>query len=229
MPGMLYFIGFAWNIYFFNINFFKRLKMNDFLSNDYKVPETGGKYLKLIQGDNVIRILSAPVTGWSWWTEVIGDDGNSHRKPKRVRTREEVKYDEIGPNDTAKHFWALMVYNYNAKQIQLWEITQKGLQQDIVDLHNDSNWGDPRQYDIKIKRTGEGKQTNYKLTANPNKKEIDTEIKNEYESMNINLNDLFDGKDIFSGQQNTEQQNNQEKVNNNEPDYSEPDMTDIPF
>ena len=49
-----------------------------FLPEGYEVPKaTGGSYMKLKQGPNRFRILSAAITGYEYWTEA--------RKPVRAR------------------------------------------------------------------------------------------------------------------------------------------------
>jgi hypothetical protein len=48
-----------------------------FLPEGYEVPKSGGNYMKLKQGPNKFRILSAPIIGWEYWSE--------DRKPVRAR------------------------------------------------------------------------------------------------------------------------------------------------
>ena len=42
-----------------------------FLPPAYEIPQAqsnGGLYMKLLPGENKIRILDAPITGWLYWT-----------------------------------------------------------------------------------------------------------------------------------------------------------------
>lgn len=64
-----------------------------------------------------------------------------------------------------KPFIAVSVYNYTTKQIELFTITQKSIMKALIELLKDEDWGDPMQYDIKIKRTGEKLSTEYSLIS----------------------------------------------------------------
>ena len=44
------------------------------------------------------------------------------------------------------------------------ELTQAKLRTEIVTLAKDEDWGDPRKYDLKIVRNGEGLETSYAMT-----------------------------------------------------------------
>jgi hypothetical protein len=158
---------------------------NSFLPLDYKVPSGSGQFMKLVKGDNKIRILSEPVLGWGWWEET--DDG---KKPFRVKTFEEAVKKGQEP---IKHFWAMVVYNYDSKEIQILEITQKTIQRAIETYHYDDDWGNPRDYDLVIKRSGDGMETEYQVIAKP-KKELDKSITEAYEKSDIKLEALFGGK-----------------------------------
>ncbi len=61
---------------------------------------------------------------------------------------------------------------------------------------NDKDWGDPRFYDIKIIRTGDGLETKYSVSPKP-KKELPEAAKFEYDLMNIKLEKLLTGEDPF--------------------------------
>lgn len=51
----------------------------------------------------------------------------------------------------------------------------------LKEYANDPEWGDPREYDVRIKGVGEGKQRKYTVTANPNKTPLTDEEKNKVE------------------------------------------------
>jgi hypothetical protein len=158
---------------------------NSFLPANYTVPTGGSQFMKLVKGDNRIRILSEPVLGFEWWEEI--EEG---RKPFRVKTFEEAVKNGHEP---IKHFWALVVYNYETKDIQVLELTQKTILRAIETYSRDEDWGDPRDYDIVIKRSGEGLETEYQVIAKP-KKELDKSIKDAYSDSDIKLEALFEGK-----------------------------------
>lgn len=167
--------------------------MNDFLPKDYKRPEgSAGNYTKLIDGANKLRILSAPVFGHLYWT--------TDNKPVRSKT----PFDGI-PSDARldegkfkpKFFWALAVYNYAAKAVQVWEITQASIQGPLEDLAMNSDWGDPREYDITVTKTGEKLDTEYGVMPSP-AKAVPEEAHKAYREAHINLEALFSGADPFN-------------------------------
>ena len=167
-----------------------------FFPKDYKVPSGGSRYLKLETGKNTFRILSDPIIGWEYWTE----EGDK-KTPVRVKTLKEVPSDRVNASEQdrkAKHFWAMFVYNRDLDTIQVLEVTQATIQAGIKALVDESDWGDPRDYDISINRDGEGLETKYAVTPKP-KTELDmetaalwTECKKVYD-----LNKMYAGENPF--------------------------------
>ena len=159
---------------------------NTFLPKNYNVPKSGGNYMKFEQGENIFRILTSPIIGWEDWQD---------KKPIRFRMNEKPER-SIDPQRAIKHFWAMVVWNYNAESIQILEITQASIQSAIKNLVEDSDWGKPFEYDIKITREGESLETKYTVNPKP-KKELDENIKKEFESKTISLEALFTNEDPF--------------------------------
>lgn len=165
--------------------------MSDFFDEGYKLP-VSNNYFKFKPNDNKFRILSRPIVGYEWWE---GD--GTERKPKRVHTVDEIPENvRIDKSYTLKHFWAMIAYNYSDEKVQILEITQKTIQKAIESLVSDEDWGAPFSYDITVKKTGEGLDTEYQVSPKP-KKEVDPEILTSYKAMNINLEALYDGSDPF--------------------------------
>lgn len=172
--------------------------MNDFFpTEDYKIP-VASNYMKLLEGENRFRVLSSAVIGWEYW--------NVDNKP--VRSKDEFdgipadiklvkdKNGKITPAGVS-HFWAFVVWNYDAKRVQILEIKQKGIMQYIQSLVKNPKWGSPKGYDLVITRTGSGFDTEYSTVAEPHSV-IDYAITEKYESMNINLEALYTGDDPFA-------------------------------
>jgi len=134
-----------------------------FLPENYQVPESTGKYLKLKSGKNTFRILTDAVVGYEIWIE-DSKDGQIFERPVRAKTLDELK--TYQSSKKIKHFWCLSVWNYELQQVQLFVITQKGIQTGIMDLFR-SEWGDPKNYDITINKTGEKMETRYNVFPNP--------------------------------------------------------------
>lgn len=162
--------------------------MNNYLPEGYEVPKTGGNYMKFKQGANKFRILSAPVMGWEYWTE--------DSKPVRAKER----WNTIPVNArlpwNPKHFWALIVWSFDDKAIQVLQITQSTILSALQDLIQNEEWGDPRQYSITITKKGEKLDTEYSVMPSQ-MKETPKEILDLYKEKNPNLEALFTGGDPF--------------------------------
>jgi hypothetical protein len=109
----------------------------------------------------------------------------------------DIRVEDDGTYSKIKHFWAFVVYNYDAKQIQILEVTQKSIMNGIKALVDNVKWGDPKRYDITITRTGEKLNTEYSVQPNPHEPLAD-DIKDLYEHTSVNLEALFDGADPFA-------------------------------
>lgn len=157
--------------------------MSDFLPDDYEAPEGGGNFMKLQDGENKIRILSKPVVGWLDWKD---------KKPYRFTMKNKPdKPMEKGP---IKHFWAFVVWNYNAEAIQILEITQQTIQGAITALSKDEDWGAPFAYDLKISKKGKDLDTKYTVTPAP-KKPIPDAISKAGLEKPCYLEAIFSGQD----------------------------------
>jgi hypothetical protein len=127
------------------------------------VPQSSGSYMKLKQGANKFRILSAPILGYEYWTE--------DRKPVRARQLWNVipVNADISKGWNPKHFWAFVVWNFDDKAIQILELTQATIQRALTELIHNEDWGDPRGYSITINRKGESLDTEYSVVPSPAK------------------------------------------------------------
>lgn len=158
-----------------------------FLPVDYEAPKSNSFYMRLQDGENRLRILTRPVMGWEDW-----------RDKKPIRFRMDAKPDKpVDPTKPIKHFWAFVVWNCIAEEIQILEITQATLRRSLETLIKDADWGNPFGYDIKIVKTGELVNTKYAINPVPHR-EIDRFIVNAFNERRCNLNALFDGKDPFA-------------------------------
>ena len=171
-----------------------------FLPKDYKIPEGGKPYTRLEQGDNRIRVLGNPIMGMEYWIDTM-ENGKEKRQPVRCRMDEPTETSNIPEPETLKHFWAMIIWNYNTARLEVLEITQKTIMKAIKAYATNEAWGDPKGtdgYDFVITRTGEGLETEYLVTANP-KTKLDKDIVNKFEKSDINIEALFDGDDPFMG------------------------------
>jgi hypothetical protein len=159
-----------------------------FLQKDYALPKTGSRYTKLEKGDTVIRALSSAIVGWQYWT--------GENKPVRLRENPKKTPIDMREDSKLKHFWAFAVWNYDTKALEVLELTQSSIQKAILSLINDEDWGDPKGYDIKITRTGDGLDTEYAVTPRP-KKDIPSEAVEAFESTPLHLEALYEGNNPF--------------------------------
>ena len=172
----------------------------DFLPKDYQPQAGASRYTKLQPGENKIRILSKPILGHVFWersdgtVKVYGDKNEQGDKPVRMRL-EDSRPDKVKDPTSWKEFWAMCIYNYSSKEIEILEITQVTIQRAIAELWHDEDWGSPRNYDLVINRV-EGEKTTYSVRAKP-KSAFDAEVAKRFEEEEINLNALYEGKDPF--------------------------------
>ncbi len=158
--------------------------MNDFLDEGYEVPDTSA-YMKFAPGKNKFRVLSSVVTGYEYWT-TENKPVRSKEKPLETPNAKVEKNGKVNVN----HFWAMVVYNYDADAVQILEITQKGIQKYIIGLTKDVVWGSPKKYDLVVDRSGAGLETKYATVANPHTP-VSEEIQAKFVAANINLEDMF--------------------------------------
>lgn len=160
---------------------------NFFPDSDYKMPETSN-YMKFNEGDNTFRVLSSAVIGFEYF--------RADNKPVRMKTSPDVIPSDIKEGGAIKHFWAFIVYNYEAKRIQILELTQKGIMKTMQSYIKNPKWGNPRDYDFIVTRTGSGMDTEYAITVNP-KAPIEQSITDRFTKMKVDLEALFTNDDPF--------------------------------
>lgn len=158
-----------------------------FLPENYQAPKSSNNYMKLQDGENKIRILTAPILGWEDWVE---------NKPVRYRF-DNKPCKSHDPKKPIRHFWALIVWNYQEEKIQILQLTQATIRHNIEALDKDKDWGQPFFYDIKIIRKGEGVDTEYMVNPIPHK-ELEIIIKEEFINHPCNLEALFENGDPFA-------------------------------
>jgi hypothetical protein len=163
-----------------------------FLPDNYREPSSSDNYFKIKKDcDNKFRILSSTVRGWEDWT--------LEKKPIRFRENEKP-VSPIDPTKPVRFFWAFIVHNIDENKIQIMQITQATIRKSILGLIHDKDWGIPFHYDIKIKRSGEGKDTEYNIIP-VNQKPLTADVIEMFNNTPCNLEALFDNQDPFSLQQ----------------------------
>jgi hypothetical protein len=157
-----------------------------FLPKGYQAPKSSNNYMKFQAGENKFRILSTPVIGWEDWQDKRPIRFGFDSKPSK----------SIDPKKPVKHFWAMIVWNYSEEQIQILHLTQTSIREAIETLVNDENWGAPYCYDIKVFKTGEKIDTEYKVTPVPHKA-LDPYVIGQFTQKPCNLEAIFTTIDPF--------------------------------
>ncbi len=161
------------------------------IPKDTVIPSSSGQFAKIQDGDNRFRFLSDVVVGWEGWKD---------KKPFRREGAvckikpEEVDLDKNGKS-AIKYFWASIVYNYNEKRIQILELTQKTLMEPLFELEKSEDWGDLKNYDVVIKKSGAGLDTEYSIipvAPKPLALEVEQAYKDSHDK--IKLESLFETK-----------------------------------
>jgi hypothetical protein len=163
-----------------------------FLPEGYRAPV--GDYTKFEEGETTFRVLSSAIIGWVYWTK--------EEKPVRLQkepltTPADIRLDKEGKAERVKHFWAFAVWNVDAQKVQILEITQSSIQSAIKAYVANKKWGDPKGYDITVKREGSGFDTEYTIMANPHTP-IEPAAQEAYAARHPNLNALFTNGDPFA-------------------------------
>lgn len=160
--------------------------MDEFFPGE--IPNTSD-FMSFEKGENNFRIMSSPVEGYEYWTK---DDKPVRSREKPTAIPADIKIDPKTNKPTViKYFWALIVWNYEAKTIQQLEITQKGILNAILALSKNPKWGNPKNYDLTVSREGDGLTTKYTVMPSP-AAELSPEIMAEFEAKAIDLNAIFE-------------------------------------
>lgn len=170
---------------------------NDFLGSAYEVPASsggGGKYLKFKNGTTHFRVLSQKaLKGWEYWTT---DNKSKRLREMPTSTPTDIRIAEDGKAERIRHFWAMAVWDYETSTVKILKITQSTVQKSIVALVQDSDFGHPTKYDLKVSRSGEKLETEYNVM--PLHKPMPQEAIDALEQTPIYLDALWVGADPFS-------------------------------
>ena len=173
-----------------------------FLPEGYTVPDKAKQFMKLEQGDNLIRVLSAPLLGWVIFTEEkkpirkkLIDGNNNFTKEELIEFK--AKKGEDGHFESPKHFWMLLVWDYKSNSPKVLEITQVSIIKQINTLLKDDDWGDVREFNMNIIHTGSSKNdTEYEVVPKPHKplpSEVDNFLNEAKSKSLIDLEAIWDG------------------------------------
>jgi len=158
------------------------------LPKDVTIPSSS-QFMKFKEGQNKFRILSDVTTGWEGWKDKkpFRHEGDTCKiKPEQVDTN------KFG-NPAISYFWAMAVYNYQEKKVQVLEITQKSIMEQLYSYEQNDEWGDLKNYDVSVNRKEESNKTKYTVQAIP-PKPLATDIAQAYKESDVDIKKLFDGE-----------------------------------
>lgn len=175
-----------------------------FFPSGYEPPKTGGKWINgksLRPGDNRIRAVSPAVVGFeAWVTE--GKD----RHPVRRRVGPDgspspaYKPGDYDHGDKIKPFAAFVAIDRADGQIRIAQFNQVSIIGPIQSLADSEDWGNPADhatgYDLIIKKSGNGMDTEYEVLPAPKKALTPQEIE-LVRATPVNLEAIFSNEDPF--------------------------------
>lgn len=161
--------------------------MTNYLPEGFESLQTEKSYInlpKLPEGEYRYRIVLRPIAGWLDWKD---------KKPYRFRpdNKPDHSFDEERP---MKAFWSFYVWDYAQEGLFIMEVTQMSILKALTHLGRDEDWGDFTQYDIKIKKSGSGKETEYSVSPVPHKP-LAEKIALALAKKPVNLEALYEGGD----------------------------------
>lgn len=184
----------------------KQVDHTDFLPQGYTVPDKARQFMKLQNGDNIIQVLSTPMLGWVIFTEdkkpvrkEFTEGNNNFTKQELIDHK--AKKNEEGQFEPPKHFWLLLIWDYETNSPKILEITQISIIKKLTAYIKDEDWGDLRDYKINITRSGTSKNdTEYDVIAKPKKdlpENVANFLKEAQEKNIVNLSAIWDGQYPF--------------------------------
>lgn len=174
---------------------------NDPFSTNYQEPQatSQGNYTRLEQGANNILILSNAIAGYEFWTDTTDKEGKAKRQANRCR------FDELPEGEKAKIFYAMAVYNFNTKKIEIFSTTVRDIKDGLVAIKKNEDLKDPQDYKITITKSqanpNDPMTTSYRL-QHTREMEPSIGIASQFDGLDLNLELLYTDKDPFEGKSN---------------------------
>ena len=103
-----------------------------FLDNISEEPVKAGKYVRLQDGENRLRLLGGGDDGLLIFGKEGWTGGDDSKKVHRWDLKSEAP--KLDFNDDPKVFMAVPVWNYQVEAIQIWNITQATIRTKIREL-----------------------------------------------------------------------------------------------
>lgn len=159
----------------------------------YQAPAEKSNYTRLTEGVHVLRILSTPKEVQSYFVEYVDKQTKEGIKKEKIITPDNG--DGKQPQGTRRN-WAFKVYNHETKQVQVWEVAQKNIQQYLTNILRGKLKNDWTKFDLQITRTGQGLETEYTL-MNGDSESLGKEAQKIIDETYVDLTQMTLGKDPF--------------------------------
>lgn len=124
--------------------------------------QSGAGYMKLTEGDNVVRIISKPFQFSVCWIK------DAQGVPRKVRSALKSNCPLIKRGEKLQKRWYLGVIDRRSGGARILEVSSQ-IMGGLKDLALDDDWGSPLHYDVNIKRMAPGSQPLYRPIAKPKK------------------------------------------------------------
>lgn len=135
--------------------------------NDVDV-KTGSNYMKLEQGNNVVRVVTQPYVFTVCWIK------DPQGVPRKVRSALVAGCPLVKRGEKLQKRWYVGVINRRTGKAEILEISSQIISS-LKDLASDPDWGNPKGYDVDIRRGAPGSQPLYRVIAKPAKPLTDDE------------------------------------------------------
>jgi hypothetical protein len=129
--------------------------------------KTGSEFMKLVEGDNVVRIITKPYQFSVAW---IKNQKGTHK----VRSAMTKDCPLVKAGEKLQNRWYVGVFERKTKTVKILEISGQ-IVSSIKKLALDEDWGNPRDYDVNIVRGAPDSQPLYTVIAKPKKPLTDDE------------------------------------------------------
>ena len=145
--------------------------------------EKGSDYMKLKEGENVVRVMSNPIRTYVHWITTAEGSNRKIVSPSNntglVKKLEQAGF-RLQPS------YLIKVLDRADNEFKLLEIGNQ-IFKGIQTLINNPKWGKATSYDISINRGPKGTQPLYTVTPNP-KEALETSFKQKFVDFNDRIN-----------------------------------------
>lgn len=166
------------------------------LPKDTRGAAAGSGFFVTQPGQNKILVLDDAIAGYQYWTEQgVKRSRDVFEDTPGIKQRKDDKTGEM-KDEKQQYFWAFPIYNYATKSVEVYQVTQKGVRDQLAAYQANEAWGDPTgKYSLTIDKSGSGLETKYNVVANPDKNdEAFTAIMEEYKASPVDVDEMFFGK-----------------------------------